>query len=662
MAYIAKYLDGKTDVRDELNRLAQDDEDQTSKDVDGAIHIEARLDAQLNQYLRLKPPPTGQRVTLPPPQRGVFGDQVTLSIEAPEGTLTVTALPYQDGDRGALIANTVNGLESVTFDVTGHVVFNSNGDTRWTSITQLAQTVETGTSGSVGPIGETGATGETGARGVQGPQGERGDQGDTGEQGSPGRDGAAGATGAQGAPGSDGSDGADGVPGPQGLPGATGAAGTNGTNGPPGDAGSDGADGSPGPPGATGAQGTQGIQGNPGPPGDTGEKGDQGDQGPPGAAGTNGTNGASGILPFTSTTEPGAGPFNDYAIPNLSTNDFLLTASGANVTFTGFASTGGNVDGYRFKLLTGSAGSGTLSHNAVSIAANRLFNGGNVDKWRRARELVEFEYFSGGWRTVMSTPSAVQSNAAAESVSTEGGSVAVASSAGMLITAETGTRHASSPISGKSGLIEIVPGATISTPAANITALSAGSAVQEPLLVGTSAIRERVGYLITDGRTANLAQTAAITNITISTVAINANGWVAAATQPTAFLLSGRFLFNHAGGAATPTITIEALINAVVQATVVITPVTATATFGGEVQAVFTCRAIGATGSAFVNVACINNFGSTLTSSYATSNNAIVAGTFDTTAASSVTLRIRMTTVVASNVLTVTEGFGGRIS
>jgi collagen triple helix repeat protein len=242
--YLGKDADGR-DVRDEINTLAQDTSFRVDKDVDGAIHVEARIDAQLNQYLRLKPPPTGQRVTLPPPQRGVFGDTVQLSIEAPEGTLTVSALPYQDGDRGALIANTVNGLERVTFDLTGHVVFHSNGDTRWTSTTQLAETSETGARGSVGATGATGSTGATGATGSQGPPGDKGDIGDMGDAGPPGAPGAAGAQGFPGAQGADGQDGQDGSPGPAGASGPPGVDGAPGI-GLPGAPGGDGADGQDG--------------------------------------------------------------------------------------------------------------------------------------------------------------------------------------------------------------------------------------------------------------------------------------------------------------------------------------------------------------------------------------------------------------------------------
>lgn len=160
MAYSPRYLPGQNEIRGELQNVAIDTEERTSLDVDPVVHIEERIDAGLNQSLRLTPPPTGQRLTLPPPQRGSFGDKVVVSLESPEGELIVTALPYQDGGRGEIIRNTVNGTERVSYSATGLITFESNGDTKWSSTTQLSQpSAAARTAAGTGATGATGATG-----------------------------------------------------------------------------------------------------------------------------------------------------------------------------------------------------------------------------------------------------------------------------------------------------------------------------------------------------------------------------------------------------------------------------------------------------------------------------------------------------------------------
>lgn len=186
MAYSPRYLPGQNEIRGELQNVAIDTEERTSLDVDPVVHIEERIDAGLNQSLRLTPPPTGQRLTLPPPQRGSFGDKVVVSLESPEGELIVTALPYQDGGRGEIIRNTVNGTERVSYSATGLITFESNGDTKWSSTTQLSQSSAAARAAADGAAGATGEKGDKGDRGEKGDPGRRGDPGRMGFPGQPG--------------------------------------------------------------------------------------------------------------------------------------------------------------------------------------------------------------------------------------------------------------------------------------------------------------------------------------------------------------------------------------------------------------------------------------------------------------------------------------------
>jgi hypothetical protein len=137
MAYSTRYLPGKDDVRGELDNLAADIAARTEPDLLTSIQVSSRVDASANQQLRLKPPPGGMALTLPAPQQGSMGDEVIVILEDPEGPLRVTALPFQEGSRGAVIRNTVNGGETATFTSSGRIVFASNGDTRWLTTNEL---------------------------------------------------------------------------------------------------------------------------------------------------------------------------------------------------------------------------------------------------------------------------------------------------------------------------------------------------------------------------------------------------------------------------------------------------------------------------------------------------------------------------------------------
>lgn len=420
MAYSPKYLPGLDGVRGELENVARDAAERSDGGAATPIQVEPRVEATLNQKLRLKPPPEGQRLTLPAPQLGTFGDTVTVSLEAPEGELRVTAIPYQDGGRGEVIQNTVNGTPFVVYDAEGVITFVSNGDTRWVSTTQLSAP-NAAARARAGAAGSTGATGATGVKGDRGFPGIDGQPGADGQDGAPGMPGQRGERGYQGQPGIDGIDGQDGA---EGRPGSKGDKGDKGDPGPAGQDGEKGDPGDPGPPGlpgATGATGATGAAGSPGAPGADGEKGDPGDPGPPGATGAAGASATPGVQALT-----GAGPHNDVVLLPTTT---VITYD-TDCSITGFS---GGTDGRQIAISAASGGS-TLTipfNSGLSSAGNRIATPDGVDYVQlRGGALICFDTSPGTdvWRAVaVATPADRISNGANTASVRATGGVALAS-------------------------------------------------------------------------------------------------------------------------------------------------------------------------------------------------------------------------------------------
>lgn len=119
-------------------------------------------------------------------------------------------------------------------------------------------------------------------------------------------------------------------------------------------------------------------------------------------------------LPWTSTTETAAGPFNDYAVPDLSTTRYTLVVAptvAGTVTFTGFAASGGNVDGYRFAIQASTSPVRVvLSHlSGSSLAANTVATPFEMPFYIQAREMIDIEYRNGDWRPVSNGQYHIQS-------------------------------------------------------------------------------------------------------------------------------------------------------------------------------------------------------------------------------------------------------------
>lgn len=149
--------------------------------------------------------------------------------------------------------------------------------------------------------------------------------------------------------------------------------------------------------------------------------------------------------------------------------------------------------------------------------------------------------------------------------------------------------------------------------------------------------------------TANGSQSGTTTNIDCGTFTIPAN----TLRVGSAYRLYAHYVFTKT--AAPPTLTFEVLINGVVVETLVATFTASAATVGGWVSALVVCRTTGSTGTAMITMTQETNGGSAIASQLmATTGTA--TDTVDTTVSRSLQLRARMTTGVASNVLTIVQG------
>ena len=157
-------------------------------------------------------------------------------------------------------------------------------------------------------------------------------------------------------------------------------------------------------------------------------------------------------------------------------------------------------------------------------------------------------------------------------------------------------------------------------------------------------------------RTSNTTATAATTDLTVTSGTIPANSMSAG----TVYRLTGYYVFVHTA-AATPTLTAELLINGSAVETVVLTPVATAATYSGQLTATITCRTTGGSGTVMCTLMNESNAGATAVSEQIGST-ATGTDTVDTTVDRSFELRIRMTTGVASNALTVIQGMTERFN
>jgi hypothetical protein len=173
----------------------------------------------------------------------------------------------------------------------------------------------------------------------------------------------------------------------------------------------------------------------------------------------------------------------------------------------------------------------------------------------------------------------------------------------------------------------------------------------------------RVGYACVSVNATTPTATNATTNLSCGgSYTAPANTWRAGSTL---YRFTGVCVYDHAA-AATPTITAELLINGVVVTTLVMTPMNIARAFDLHVTGYIRCQSVGGAGTVMCTIEQINSFA--VQGAGSASHDHVIGergtGTtvIDTTVSRSIEMRVRMTTAVASNTLTVTQGFIERLA
>lgn len=117
------------------------------------------------------------------------------------------------------------------------------------------------------------------------------------------------------------------------------------------------------------------------------------------------------------------------------------------------------------------------------------------------------------------------------------------------------------------------------------------------------------------------------------------------------------FTYLHTA-AATPTLTFELAVAGTAVVALVVTPVATASTYHGCAECVFTVRTVGAGGTL---MGAIQVDAPLLTTPVVPAQVDTTADTIDTTIARLVEFRCRMTTAVASNTLTLAQGYCERL-
>lgn len=166
----------------------------------------------------------------------------------------------------------------------------------------------------------------------------------------------------------------------------------------------------------------------------------------------------------------------------------------------------------------------------------------------------------------------------------------------------------------------------------------------------------RQGYACVSVNTTNPTATNATTNLSLGgSYSVPAN----TARQGTIYQPHGHYVFDHTA-AVTPTLIFETLINGVVVDTITLTPVASAGTYSGWFTATIRFLTVGAGGTAMVSWIQGNTFESGLdqiTPSFTTTTVAV-----NTTLARTIETRMRMGSAVASNTLTVIQGWIARLA
>lgn len=184
-----------------------------------------------------------------------------------------------------------------------------------------------------------------------------------------------------------------------------------------------------------------------------------------------------------------------------------------------------------------------------------------------------------------------------------------------------------------------------------------GSAATLPFFTDDANVDHELAYaadvqlVASDVKTSNSAATNATTNLTCVSHTVAANDW----SVGSLYVLRGWFQFAHTA-AATPTLTIDLLVGGTLVETFVVTPVATALTWNGSIEAVVCCRSTGAGGTMKTDVQCTTSAG-TNAANVAFGSTVTADRSLNTTVSNALLLRMRMTTAVASNTLTVVQGW-----
>jgi hypothetical protein len=130
-----------------LSEVSQDISKLATRDTALAVKTD-RIEARVNQFIRVSPPASGQILVLPPPNRTELGDTVEVSVESPVGSLTVSTVPDRDAT-GRMVQGTINGQTRLVFSESGLIVFTSNGFNKWMTVTELGTSTTQTTSTTI---------------------------------------------------------------------------------------------------------------------------------------------------------------------------------------------------------------------------------------------------------------------------------------------------------------------------------------------------------------------------------------------------------------------------------------------------------------------------------------------------------------------------------
>jgi hypothetical protein len=164
-----------------------------------------------------------------------------------------------------------------------------------------------------------------------------------------------------------------------------------------------------------------------------------------------------------------------------------------------------------------------------------------------------------------------------------------------------------------------------------------------------------VGYGGLQAITANVVTTNSTANLSGGSFTIPAN----TLRVGSLYRVTLWFLYDHSA-AATPTLTTELLVGGAVVESAVMVPVSVAFNWNGKVEAIFCCRTIGAAGTQKSDLIFTSSSASDYQNALSGSRNTATTA-IDTTAAQTLQLRIRMTTAVAANTLTVLQGYTERL-